>query len=106
LAQLSVPEKTKEITAIPDLLDHLAESKQLEGALVTIDLRRSTSNASPSGRGPIVASDCFVIGPGSFTGVAELFHNTFKLHSNKTVIFDDKYVFCALTNKLTTSLLY
>jgi predicted transposase YbfD/YdcC len=37
LAQLSVPEKTNEITAIPDLLDHLAESKQLKGALVTID---------------------------------------------------------------------
>lgn len=37
LAQLSVPEKTNEITAIPDLLDHLAETHQLEGALVTID---------------------------------------------------------------------
>ncbi len=37
LAQLSVPEKTNEITAIPDLLDTLAEAKQLEGALVTID---------------------------------------------------------------------
>ena len=37
LAQLSVPEKTNEITAIPDLLDHLAGSGQLEGALVTID---------------------------------------------------------------------
>jgi predicted transposase YbfD/YdcC len=37
LAQLSVPEKTNEITAIPDLLDHLAEAKQLAGALVTID---------------------------------------------------------------------
>jgi len=37
LAQLSVPEKTNEITAIPDLLDALAEAKQLEGALVTID---------------------------------------------------------------------
>jgi predicted transposase YbfD/YdcC len=37
LAQLSVPEKTNEITAIPELLDHLAETKQLEGALVTID---------------------------------------------------------------------
>jgi predicted transposase YbfD/YdcC len=36
LAQLSVPEKTNEITAIPDLLDQLAEAKQLEGALVTI----------------------------------------------------------------------
>ena len=37
LAQLSVPEKTNEITAIPDLLDHLAETGHLEGALVTID---------------------------------------------------------------------
>ena len=37
LAQLSVPEKTNGITAIPDLLDHLAETGQLEGALVTID---------------------------------------------------------------------
>jgi predicted transposase YbfD/YdcC len=37
LAQLSVPEKTNEITAIPDLLDALAEAKQLEGALVSID---------------------------------------------------------------------
>lgn len=37
LAQLSVPEKTNEITAIPQLLDHLAGMKQLEGALVTID---------------------------------------------------------------------
>jgi predicted transposase YbfD/YdcC len=37
LAQLFVPEKTNEITAIPDLLDQLAEAKQLEGALVTID---------------------------------------------------------------------
>lgn len=37
LAQLSVPEKTNEITAIPDLLDQLAESKQLKGALVSID---------------------------------------------------------------------
>src|SRR5436853_7677220 len=37
LAQLSVPEKTNEITAIPDLPDQLAENKQLEGALVTID---------------------------------------------------------------------
>src|SRR5947207_8965284 len=37
LAQLSVPEKTNEITAIPELLDHLAEIKQLERALVTID---------------------------------------------------------------------
>ena len=37
LAQLSVPEKTNEIIAIPDLLDELAETKQLKGALVTID---------------------------------------------------------------------
>jgi predicted transposase YbfD/YdcC len=37
LAQLSVPEKTNEITAIPELLDHLAETRQLQGALVTID---------------------------------------------------------------------
>src|SRR3974377_2300953 len=37
LAQLSVPEKTNEITAIPDLLDQLAETNHLEGALVTID---------------------------------------------------------------------
>jgi predicted transposase YbfD/YdcC len=37
LAQLSVPEKTNEITAIPDLLDQLAEAGQLEGAMVTID---------------------------------------------------------------------
>jgi predicted transposase YbfD/YdcC len=37
LAQLSVPEKTNEITAIPDLVERLAETKQLEGALVSID---------------------------------------------------------------------
>src|SRR3954468_24945089 len=37
LAQLSVPEKTNEITAIPELLDHLAGTGQLEGALGTID---------------------------------------------------------------------
>lgn len=37
LAQLSVPEKTTEVTAIPDVLDQLAEAKQLEGAIVTID---------------------------------------------------------------------
>jgi predicted transposase YbfD/YdcC len=37
LAQLSVPEKTNEITAIPELLDQLAETGQLAGALVTID---------------------------------------------------------------------
>ncbi len=37
LAQTSVAEKSNEITAIPELLDHLAASGQLEGALVTID---------------------------------------------------------------------
>jgi len=37
LGQLSVPEKTNEITAIPKLLDHLAATDQLKGALVTID---------------------------------------------------------------------
>jgi len=37
LAQLSVPEKTNEITAIPDLLDTLAQAGQLGGAIVTID---------------------------------------------------------------------
>jgi predicted transposase YbfD/YdcC len=37
LAQLSVPEKANEITAIPELLDHLAQTGQLEGALITID---------------------------------------------------------------------
>lgn len=37
LAQVSVPEKTNEITAIPELLDQLAETKQLKGALVSID---------------------------------------------------------------------
>ena len=37
LGQLSVSEKSNEITAIPELLDHLAETKQLQGALVTID---------------------------------------------------------------------
>jgi hypothetical protein len=37
LAQTCVPEKTNEITAIPDLLDELAEIGQLEGALITID---------------------------------------------------------------------
>jgi hypothetical protein len=36
-AQLSVPEKTNEITAMPDLLDQLAQAKQLKGALVTVD---------------------------------------------------------------------
>lgn len=37
LAQLSVPGKTNEITAIPDLLDTLAEAGQLDGTVVTID---------------------------------------------------------------------
>jgi predicted transposase YbfD/YdcC len=37
LAQLSVPEKTNEITAIPVILDHLAAAGQLKGALVTLD---------------------------------------------------------------------
>ena len=37
MGQLGVPEKANEITAIPELLDHLAEAEQLEGALVTID---------------------------------------------------------------------
>lgn len=37
IGQVSVPEKANEITAIPDLLDHLAKTRHLEGALVTID---------------------------------------------------------------------
>jgi predicted transposase YbfD/YdcC len=37
LAQRCVPEKTNEITAIPELLDDLAEAGQLKGALVTTD---------------------------------------------------------------------
>ena len=37
LAQLCVPEKTNEITAIPGLIGHLAQAGQLEGAMVTID---------------------------------------------------------------------
>ena len=37
LAQRCVPEKTNEITAIPELLDDLADAGQLKGALVTID---------------------------------------------------------------------
>ena len=47
LAHLSVPEKTNEITAIPDLLDQRAEAKQLEVALVTITLWDARS-CSPS----------------------------------------------------------
>jgi predicted transposase YbfD/YdcC len=37
LAQIHVPEKKNEITAIPDLIDELAEKGKLKGALVTID---------------------------------------------------------------------
>jgi predicted transposase YbfD/YdcC len=37
LGQLSLPEKTNEITAIPSLLDHMAATNQLQGALATID---------------------------------------------------------------------
>jgi predicted transposase YbfD/YdcC len=37
LAHLSVPENINDIIALPVLLDHLAETGQLEGALVTID---------------------------------------------------------------------
>ena len=37
LAQRCVPEKTNEITAIPELLDDLADAGQLKGALVSID---------------------------------------------------------------------
>jgi predicted transposase YbfD/YdcC len=37
LAQMSVPEKTNEIAAIPELLDDLSAAGQLKGALVTID---------------------------------------------------------------------
>jgi predicted transposase YbfD/YdcC len=37
LAQLSVPEKTNEITAIPELLDQLAEAGRLKDALITTD---------------------------------------------------------------------
>jgi predicted transposase YbfD/YdcC len=47
LAQLSVPEKANEITAIPELLDHLAEVRQLEGALVTIDAMGCQSRSPP-----------------------------------------------------------
>ena len=36
LAQTCVAEKSNEITAIPELLDHLARAGQLEGAIVTI----------------------------------------------------------------------
>jgi len=37
LAQLSVPDKTNQITAIPDRLDRLAESGKLAGALVALE---------------------------------------------------------------------
>jgi predicted transposase YbfD/YdcC len=37
LTQTSVPEKANEITAIPEVLDQLAEAGQLKGSLVTID---------------------------------------------------------------------
>ncbi|CAK0771029.1 hypothetical protein WCLP8_4660018 [uncultured Gammaproteobacteria bacterium] len=37
MTQTSVPERANEITAIPELLDQLAEAGQLKGALVTID---------------------------------------------------------------------
>lgn len=37
LAQTTVSEKSNEITAIPELIDHLAQTKQLQGAIVTID---------------------------------------------------------------------
>lgn len=37
LAQRSVPDKTNEITAIPELLDQLAAAGRLKGALITID---------------------------------------------------------------------
>ena len=37
LTQLGVPEKANEITAIPEVLDHLHQTGQLKGALVTID---------------------------------------------------------------------
>jgi predicted transposase YbfD/YdcC len=43
---LSVPEKTNEITAVPDLLNHLAETHQLEGALVSIDAMGCQVDAS------------------------------------------------------------
>ena len=43
LAQLSVPERTNEITAIPDLLDQLAGARRLEGALVAIDANFSST---------------------------------------------------------------
>jgi predicted transposase YbfD/YdcC len=48
LAQTCVPEKTNEITAIPDLLDELAETGQLEGALVTIDAENVPAGAPNS----------------------------------------------------------
>ena len=55
LAQTCVPEKTNEITAIPDLLDELAETGQ--GALATIRRCRpsivfETVSHVPGGRAP------------------------------------------------------
>ena len=47
LAQLSVPEKTNEITAIPELLDELAEAGQLKGALVTFDAMGLSDRSYP-----------------------------------------------------------
>lgn len=41
LAQRFVPEKTNEITAIPEILRDLAKSGQLKGALVTVVLRQA-----------------------------------------------------------------
>lgn len=37
LAQLTVPEKSNEIAAIPDLLNQLAAANQFKGALVSVD---------------------------------------------------------------------
>jgi hypothetical protein len=45
LAQLSVPGKTNEITAVPDLLDHLAETKQRESALLPARPQEQPTNA-------------------------------------------------------------
>ena len=47
LAQTSVPEKTNEITAIPALIDQLAEAGQLDDALVTIDAMGAKSTSPP-----------------------------------------------------------
>jgi len=45
LAQLSVPDKTNEITAIPKLIEQLAERGQFEGAPVTIEVIEKRSKA-------------------------------------------------------------